>query len=40
MVGFKWKFQQFEFGSCCTFVITNEFLEKSERKEICEIEFE
>jgi len=28
MVGVEWNFQQFKFGSCSTFVITNEFLEK------------
>jgi len=28
MVGVEWKFQQFKFGSCRAFVITNEFLEK------------
>jgi len=28
IVGVKWKFQQFKFGSCSTFVIINEFLEK------------
>jgi len=28
MVGVQWKFQQFKFGSCSTFVISNDFLEK------------
>ena len=28
MVGVEWRFQQFKFGSCSTFVITNKFLGK------------
>jgi len=39
MVGVEWKFQQFKFGSCRVFVITNEFLE-SGSKEIGETKFE
>jgi len=31
MVGVEWKFQQFKFGSCSTFVISNDFLEKKRR---------